>query len=216
MDFFRDTETFFSFLEARLLHPLPGEPAQNRMTSRSRIPTKTYLDQNPNYRTSAVLLPLFPHEGEMYTALIRRPTYEGTHSGQLALPGGRTEETDASLQATALRETLEEVGIAVPQKQILGELTPLYIPPSNFLVHPFVARLHDRPQWIPDPKEVDAVLEIPLSVLFDPKVKERRKITVGKSFAIDAPAYILNGEVLWGATAMIFSELEALLLEEIR
>ena len=211
MDLFRDTEKFFSFLEARLLHPLPGEPAQNRMTSRSRIPTKTYLEQNPNYRTSAVLLQLFPHAGEIHTVLIRRPTYEGTHSGQLALPGGKTDETDASVQATALRETLEEVGIVVKPQQVLGELTPLYIPPSNFLVHPFVARLPARPQWKADPKEVDAVIEIPLSVLFDPKVKERRKIPVGKNMIIDAPAYILNGEVLWGATAMIFSELEALL-----
>lgn len=208
MPSFREPAQFFSQLEERFRQPLPGETAQNRMTSRARISTQEYLQRNSNYRLSAVLLPLFPHEGEIFTALIRRPTYDGTHSGQLALPGGKAEENDASLLHTALRETQEEVGLRLSETDVFGKLSPVYIPPSNFLVHPFVAKLDTRPDWIPDAHEVDAVLEFPLSKIFDPSVKERRRISIGKNMFIDVPCYVLDGQVLWGATAMMFAELE--------
>lgn len=212
MQLFRDPAGFFRLLEARFLRPLPGENAQNTMTSRARISTQEYLARNPNHRNSAVLMPLFPYRGEIYTALIRRPVYEGMHSGQLALPGGKVEESDASLKQTALRETMEEVGLTLPETAIFGSLTSVYIPPSNFLVHPFVAKLEARPEWVPDAHEVESVLEFPLSQVFDPSVKDRRRIAVGKDFFVEAPCYVLNGEILWGATAMMFAELEAMVL----
>src|SRR5690349_21207663 len=106
---------FFASLKMRLLQPLPGEAAQNRMTSRTRITTEKYLEQNPDYRHSAVLLLLFPQKEEVYTMLIRRPTYDGMHSGQLALPGGKMDPGDVSPMHTAIRETLEEVGVTVPE-----------------------------------------------------------------------------------------------------
>jgi 8-oxo-dGTP pyrophosphatase MutT (NUDIX family) len=204
-------EEFFSALKDKLLQPLPGEPAQSRMTSRARISTEEYLKQKPDHRTSAVLLPLFPNEGTIYSALIRRPAYDGLHSGQLALPGGKSEKEDVSLLHTSLRETKEEVGIDVDEKNILGKLSPLYIPVSNFLVHPFVAQLKEKPKWIPDNHEVDEVIEFPISILFDPAFKSRQRILIGKNMFIDAPCYIINGQILWGATAMIFSELETIL-----
>jgi 8-oxo-dGTP pyrophosphatase MutT (NUDIX family) len=207
-------DLFFETLRKRLAQPLPGEQAQNRMTSRARISTADYLVQRPDHRVSAVLLPLFPHNGTITAALIRRPSYEGTHSGQLALPGGKAEETDTSPAYTALREMKEEVGVLLNEAAILGELSPVYIPVSNFLVHPFVAQLPAKPAWIPDPREVDEVIEFPISLLDDETVKSRRRIPVGKNAFVEAPCYLVSGHVLWGATAMMFSELEALLKGE--
>lgn len=146
--------------------------------------------------------------------LIRRPSYDGMHSGQLALPGGKADEGDRSLMFTAIREMEEEVGIKIPEANILGALSPVYIPVSNFLVQPFAAKLSEKPTWIPDKHEVDAIIEFPLVHLLDTAVKDRRRITIGKNMFIDAPCYIVDGQVLWGATAMIFSELESILRGE--
>jgi 8-oxo-dGTP pyrophosphatase MutT (NUDIX family) len=204
-------EEFFSALKNKLSLSLPGETAQNRMTSRARISTAEYLKSKPDHKISAVFISLFPFQNTIYTALIRRPSYDGLHSGQLALPGGKSESGDGSLAITALRETKEEVGIEVSEQNILGELSSVYIPVSNFLVHPFVGKLNERPNWIPDKHEVDEIIEFPISLLFDPAAKDRRRILIGKNMFIDAPCYIINGQILWGATAMIFSELEEIL-----
>ncbi|MCA6361997.1 MAG: CoA pyrophosphatase [Bacteroidetes bacterium] len=206
-------DEFFLHLQRRLQQPLPGADAQNRMTMRSRKTVEEYLAENPGHRRSAVLMPLFPHKGEIHTLLIKRPSYQGVHSGQLALPGGAEEAEDASPAQTALREAREEVGLHAGEEQLLGALSPLYIPPSNFLVRPFVAQLPQRPQWLPSPDEVEALLEIPLRTFLDPAVKDTRKINIGSGITIEAPCYIIEGNILWGATAMMFSEMEALLEE---
>lgn len=154
---------------------------------------------------------LYPIDGVVNTMIIRRPSYEGVHSGQLALPGGRKDESDATALHTALRETQEEVGVNVPAENVLGELSSLYIPPSNFLVHPFVAWLDVQPAFTPDPREVDAIIEVPLSTFTDPLIKTRKRIYIGANTFVDAPSYILGENDLWGATAMMFAELEAML-----
>jgi 8-oxo-dGTP pyrophosphatase MutT (NUDIX family) len=210
LDLLNQPELFFEAFKKRIAETLPGEAAQHRMSSRARIPTADYLKQNPSHRNSAVLLPLYPHAGTIYTALIRRPSYDGMHSGQLGLPGGKAEEGDASFTFTAIRETEEEVGIKIPGENILGALSSVYIPVSNFLIYPFVAKLDERPQWIPDKHEVDAVIEFPVTYLFAAELKDRRRISLGNNMFIDAPCYIIDGQILWGATAMIFSELESL------
>ena len=207
-------DKFFSSLRRRLALPLPGEAAQNKMTSRVRISTADYLRQRPDHVHSAVILPLFLRDQKIFTALIRRPSYPGAHSGQLALPGGKREPSDTSLLETALRETREEVGIEISHQHILGALTSLYIPVSNFLVQPFIALLPEAPKWEMDKNEVDAIIETPVEIFSDQKFKDRKRITIGKSMFIEAPCYLVNGEILWGATAMIFSELEAILAGE--
>lgn len=209
---FSPFDEFVRELRTRLAQPLPGEEAQNRMTSRpGRFSTAQFLQQRSDYRNSAVLLLAYPGPQGPCTALIVRPEYEGVHSGQLALPGGRHEPGDASLIQTALRETQEEIGIDVQLQQVIGALTPLYIPVSNYLVHPFVAALPARPHFIADPKEVSAVLEVPLSLFVDPSAKARKAISAGGGANILAPCYMVQERVLWGATAMMFSELEAIL-----
>lgn len=198
-------------LRTRFQQPLPGAEAQNRMTARGRVSLDQYLRQNPNYRSSAVLLPIFQADGIWQTLLIERPGNQGIHSGQLALPGGAVEPDDHSLMHTALREAEEEVGLPQHLPEIIGSLTPLYIPPSNFLVHPFVALLPERFNWRPSPDEVNALLEIPLHHFLDPSIKDRRRITIGKNLFVDAPCYMIDEKPLWGATAMMFSELEEML-----
>lgn len=159
------------------------------------------------------MLLLYPVDGLIHTMIIKRPSYDGIHSGQLALPGGKMDEGDGTPIHTAIRETLEEVGVSVSVQDVIGELTPLYIPPSNFLVHPFVAWLNERPTFVPDKREVEVILETPLTTILDPLLKSRRRITIGTNTFIDAPCYIIGDETLWGATAMMFAELEALLNE---
>jgi 8-oxo-dGTP pyrophosphatase MutT (NUDIX family) len=204
-------ENFRTALSTRLLQPLPGAEAQDAMSSRVRLPLQTYLDKHPDFRTSAVLMLLYPIDRVIHTMIIRRPSYEGIHSGQLALPGGKKDEEDPSVLHTALRETLEEVGVVVPEQNVIGQLTSLYIPPSNFLVHPFIAWLDERPPFKPDPREVDVILEVQLSMFVDPQIKARKRIHIGENTFVDAPSYVLGENNLWGATAMIFAEMEAIL-----
>lgn len=204
-------QAFRNALEARLKLPLPGASAQDAMSSRVRLPLEKYLEKHPDYRTSAVLMLLYPIDRVVHTLIIRRPAYEGIHSGQLALPGGKKDEQDTSSLDTALRETREEIGVDIDSGNVIGALTSLYIPPSNFLVHPFVAWLDERPVFKPDPREVDVVLEIELSTLIDPHIKTRKRIYIGANTYVDAPSYVLGENNLWGATAMMFAEMEAIL-----
>jgi 8-oxo-dGTP pyrophosphatase MutT (NUDIX family) len=202
---------FREALEARLKLPLPGSAAQDGMSSRVRLPLQSYLEKHPDYRTSAVMMLLYPLQGEVHTMIIKRPSYDGIHSGQLALPGGKRENGEQPVH-TAIRETLEEVGVSVSVQDVIGELTSLYIPPSNFLVHPFVAWLPEKPVYVIDEREVDILLEVPLTTFLDPQLKTRKRIYIGANTFVDAPCYMIGEEILWGATAMMFAELEALLV----
>jgi 8-oxo-dGTP pyrophosphatase MutT (NUDIX family) len=211
LDLLNSPNTFFPLLQQRLANPLPAEIAQNRMTSRARISTQQYMSNNPNFKSSAVLILLFPQNSTIYSALIRRTAYDGKHGGQLSFPGGKVELSDITLENTAIRETHEEVGVRVNYKDILGKLSPLYIPVSNFLVQPFIALHPIHPAWVKDNHEVAEIIEFPLSNLLDESLKDRRRISIGPNRFVDAPCYILNNQVCWGATAMILAEFESLL-----
>lgn len=143
--------------------------------------------------------------------LILRKTYKGVHSNQVGFPGGRVESFDKDLEQTALRETEEEVGIFRKDVQIIKKLTKLYIPPSNFWVHPYMGLLHKTPSLIAQEEEVEKIIEVDLDHFLD----ERNMITeiLSTSYAenIEVPAFSLNGHVVWGATAMMLSELKDLI-----
>ncbi|GAA4467559.1 CoA pyrophosphatase [Nibrella saemangeumensis] len=196
--------TFTEALHRNLQEPLPGEAAHRKMASASRM--RQMLKPNERTRKSAILIVFYPYQGSIYMPLILRPIYDGVHAGQMAFPGGRMERTDRSLIQTALREAQEEIGIRVTDVRVLGTLTELYIPPSNFFVLPVVGILPYRPDFYPDPREVDRVVEVELHTLMDESIIGINEIEV-RGTTIDAPFYQIQEFRVWGATAMMISEL---------
>jgi len=165
-------------------------------------------------RQAAVLIFLYQKAGEWHFPLILRPDYDGVHSGQMAFPGGRWEQQDADLAETALRETQEEIGVQVERAALAGKLSELYIPPSNNLVNPFLAIGHTAPKkFIPDPKEVAKVLEVPVNQLKNPEIIQKTRFTFQNGVSFTAPSFVIDGHTIWGATAMILSEMLEILDE---
>lgn len=198
-------------LRKRLQQPLPGMRAHELMIGRVLpLPNEIPVSARP----SAVLFLLFGKETNLHLLLIQRTADGHAHSGQVSAPGGRWEPADADLRTTALRETEEEVGIAPAGVNVLGALTPLYIPVSNFLVHPFVGYMPALPALQPSVLEVARTLEVPLDGLFHPSAKVTTVVRPHSvpGLVMQVPAYKLaDGTIIWGATAMMLSELEAVL-----
>ena len=167
----------------------------------------------PNHREGAVLLLLYPGPGdELHFILTRRPEYNGHHSGQMSFPGGRREPGEP-LSATALRETHEEIGVPPRTLTLLGPLSPMYIPPSNFMVYPFVAFTAARPAFHPN-HEVAEIVEAPLSILLDESIRHTERRFIDRLGNTEIPYFDIRGHKVWGATAMILSEVTALLQPE--
>lgn len=188
---------------------LPGVEAQLLMAPPSRdILLRQNRHQGPA-RKAAVLIPLFYQEGKLSTLLITRNVYEGVHSGQVAFPGGKAEPSDTSLIDTALREAAEEVGLEPANVLVLGSLTDVYIPPSHFMVTPVVGFLNSVPTVTPDGHEVMLVSSVALETLFDPDNRKELEINTPAG-RLSTPAYCVADLVIWGATAMMISELECI------
>jgi 8-oxo-dGTP pyrophosphatase MutT (NUDIX family) len=199
---------FTTQLVNNLKYPLPGESAHQVMQATSKM----RLSFKPNLRTrkSAVLILFYPYQGEIYFPLILRPAYDGVHSGQVAFPGGRYELSDENLIRTALREAQEEVGLRLTDVSILGCLTELFIPPSNFYVLPVIASMPYRPDYFPDPREVEDVFEVKLSEITDEGIVGASNLQI-RGEQVHAPHYDVHGYKIWGATAMMISELLAVI-----
>jgi 8-oxo-dGTP pyrophosphatase MutT (NUDIX family) len=202
---------FLSLLKAALALKLPGEAAQNRLSRLRSYSTAEYLLRNPSHRESAVLIVIWPEADTWRCLLIQRPEYDGPHGGQMGLPGGRREETDRDLMQTAIRETLEETGVEVPEEAVAGALSSLYIPVSNFLVQPYVALIRQRPVFHPDPSEVSALLDFDLKLLLKPETLKSKERMLAKGLQARTPYFDIEGSEVWGATAMMLSELAAVL-----
>lgn len=201
---------FIQLLRANLQSPLPGFEIQMKMApyprSGGRLP---YDAPKADARHSAVLVLLYPHMGELHLVLTLRPTYDGTHSGQVSFPGGRYEEGDGDLTETALRECHEEIGVRPDEMMVLGRLTPLYVFVSNNMVTPVVAWCDQRPAFAPDEREVAQLLEVPLRHLLDPANRRVEQWELRDRLAT-VPFYTVAGQKVWGATAMMLGELLAL------
>jgi len=183
-----------------LRSPLPGEKAHQRMIPEIR---ESFIHEEDPVE-AAVMILLYPSSGKPSLVLIKRNEYPGHHSAQVSLPGGMREVADESLEKTAIRETCEELGIP-GSMQILGSLTPLYIPVSNYLVTPFVGWMNRRPDFQPDISEVQYIIEAPLDTLTDP-VNQGNETIFRHGAMIEVPCYLVGKELIWGATAMILSE----------
>ena len=201
---------FIERLRSRLTGDLPGEAAQYRMAPAARPRMDEALSVSTQQRQSAVLLFLFPQQGEWRTILMKRTDGGGVHSGQVSIPGGQLEPGENHAQA-ALREFQEETGIDVNSSQLLGKLSELFIPPSNFLVRPFVAHANQRPQFEPDPVEVEELIELPISDLMNDLTVKRGTVRLSGGAWVQAPYFDVLGHTVWGATAMILSEFKEVL-----
>ncbi len=191
-----------------MLGPLPGIQARLAMAP---IPRIFDPPSGVDPRQAGVLLLLYPVHAALHLALTVRTSNLNHHSGQISLPGGGWEKGDASLRETALREAQEEIGIATAGLELFGPLTPLYIPPSNNVIHPFVAYTPQRPAFRPDPKEVAELLEVPLRLLLDPAVR-REEDWDWRGAILHVPFYAVSDEQkVWGATAIVLAEFLALL-----
>ncbi len=201
------TTPTIEFVRAAMRGPLPSLEAQITMAPRPRS-----FSPAPGVepRQAGVLLLLYPIRGVLRLVLTVRTADLDHHSGQISLPGGGWEEGDASLQETALREAREEIGIVTDGLELLDSLTPLYIQPSNNVVHPFVAYAPQRPDFYPDPKEVAELLEVPLHLLLNPATRREEDWT-WRGAPLHVPFYAVGEHKVWGATAIILAEFLALL-----
>ncbi|WP_244299565.1 NUDIX hydrolase [Aquimarina algiphila] len=188
---------------------VPGESSHFIMAPDLRIKELNKLKiEERNPRNAAVMMLFYPKEGITHIVLILRPDYEGVHSGQIALPGGKVEQHDLNYKETALRETQEEVGVNTNTVKVIKTLTKVYIPPSNFWVHPFLGFTENRPDFVAQEEEVAKIIEVPLSKLLDERNVVPQKLSTSYAKNIEVPSFELNGYVVWGATAMMLSELK--------
>jgi 8-oxo-dGTP pyrophosphatase MutT (NUDIX family) len=196
---------------------LPGEVSHHKMSPIERLKELTaHAIKKNTAKKAAVMVLFYPNDaGETYLALILRKTYKGVHSAQVGFPGGKAEPFDASSQDTALRETEEEIGIPQKDISILKKTTEIFIPPSNFFVQPFIGICNKTPHFIPQEEEVEALIEVALSHFLDDRICITRTVTTSYATDIEVPAYLLNDHVVWGATAMMLSEVRELLKEVI-
>ena len=197
-------------IRAALKKPLPGLAAQIKLAPEYRMES---LRATPpaDARPAGVLILLYPHNGAWHIPLMKRVEDGLVHSGQISLPGG-SQEPGESLRQTALREACEEIGAACTEIDVLGQLSTIYIPPSNFLVTPTVGCVEQRPDFRCDPREVAELIEVPLSTLFDRAVIKREPWSL-RGLTVDVPFYQIGHHKVWGATAMILSEFSMLLAE---
>jgi len=170
-------------------------------------------DQILKAKKAGVLLLIHPIKDQAYFTLIERAAYEGVHSSQIAFPGGKYEQEDLNIEKTALREAHEEVNIIPTDVKIITTLSNLYVPPSNFYITPVLGFSKVRPKYIAEQKEVQNILEIPLSELLNPNIIQETKIRMGKHGKITTPFLDLQNKIVWGATAVILNELRHHLLQ---
>lgn len=191
---------------------LLAEAAHQIMMPPERIELlkKVTIEQN-NPRKAAVLMLLYPKNKTTHLVLIERNSYFGVHSSQIAFPGGKLEQGDTSLAFTAMRETQEEIGVSMDKITIIKAFTEVYIPPSNFLVFPFLAYSHEELQFMPDPKEVASIIELPIEIFLDDVIVVKRKLSTSYASEILVPAFKVQEHYVWGATAMMLSELKEVL-----
>ena len=212
MAHFSDFSNFAFQLKQRLKKPLPGRSAQLKMAPKPIDERRFAEDPSRPARLGGVMVLLYQEDRQVRIPLMKRPIYNGAHSGQVSFPGGKFEEGDANLVETALRETEEEIGIDMGEIEVLGNLSEMFIVASNFKVLPTVGIVREFPIFKLDRKEVEAIYTPSLQQFTDvvePKVKTMHF----PPYTIHSPYYDVEGQVVWGATAMILGELAEVIKE---
>ncbi len=193
--------------------PLPAEASQFKMSPPFR---ERLIERNkakiPFAKQAGVMALFYPDfDQQTRIVLILRKTYRGVHSAQIGFPGGKIEELDIDLEMTAKRETYEEVGVQIDAIEIFKALTGVYIPPSNYYVMPFIGISRSTPAFRMQDEEVEEIVEVRLDHLLDDKLVISQSVSTSYNVELEVPAFHLNGHVVWGATAMVLSEVKDLL-----
>lgn len=205
-----DFELFLKNIPKIQNSPLPASESHLKMAPMERIKMLKLWDYSElNPKKAAVMALFYPKNNQTHLVLIQR-TAHGIHSSQIALPGGKQEEQDPDLAYTAVRETQEEIGIEPQKINMITPLSAIYVPPSNFLVHPYIGHLEQTPEFTLQANEVAQIIEVPL-VDFLTAPTTLHNIKASYSEFIGVPAYTIQGNIVWGATAMILSELRDVL-----
>ena len=163
-------------------------------------------------RPGSVLILLYEEDGDIKFPLIKRPDYAGTHGGQVSLPGGKTEPGEDSIE-TALRETQEEIGVPGQEIEILGRLSEFHVIPSNYMITPVVGTIRIIPTFVPDPFEVSRILNGSIKALIKDDAVATTEILAAGQYRLKAPHFQIDGEIVWGATAMMLNEFRFILRE---
>ena len=207
-----DFQDFLKFVPNLIPIELPAELAHMKMAPKERLEALKNINlETKNPRIAAVMMLLYPKKDKTHLVLIVRNAYNGVHSSQIAFPGGKYENTDLDFRETALRETHEEIGVAPEKIDVIKDFTPMYIPPSNFLVHPFLGISDEELSFYPDIREVAAIIELPLSVFLSDEIIIEATLSTSYANDVLVPAFNIQNHIVWGATAMILSELRDVL-----
>lgn len=207
-----DFQDFLQYVPNIIPIKLPATASHLKMAPKERIDGLKNLDLNAiNARIAAVMMLVYPKNNKPHLVLIVRNAYNGVHSSQIAFPGGKFETTDSGFEETALRETHEEIGVLPEKIKVIREFTPMFIPPSNFLVHPFLGIASEELTFYPDVREVADVIELPLSVFLNDEIIIEARLSTSYGPNILVPAFNIQNHIVWGATAMILSELRDVL-----
>lgn len=209
-------EEFKEKLRVELASDLPGELAHSMMMPTVRDDNMRMPAGLPPPMKSAVLVLFYPDEhGHINFPLIQRPTYNGAHSAQVSFPGGKEESTDKNLTHTALREAQEEVGIIPEKVEIIGKMTDLFIWVSNYMVTPVVGFVNEEPPFQKDDQEVEAIIKADLYDIINPEKRKEGTIIARGKYKIQTPYFDIDNRIVWGATAMMLSEL-SMIVEKAR
>lgn len=185
-------------------------PAINALLGYPRSSAAEARKMHPPVKESAVLMSLFLRNGVWHTVFMLRPDGASIHSNQISFPGGKMEKDENAMQA-ALREANEEIGVKENQLKIIGKLSELYIPPSHFVVQPFIGIIDPEPVFTPNQKEVHSLIEFPISSFLRHSIVLEKEIFIPTfNRTIRAKYFDVNGMTLWGATAMMIQEFRTL------
>lgn len=205
-------DAFLNYIPQIIEEKLPGEKVHMEMMPLERIAIFKDLElEKINPREASVMMLFYPKNDKPHLVMILRNSYKGVHSSQIGFPGGKVEKFDTSLADTALRETFEEIGVDRELITIVKPFTPLYIPPSNFKVYPFLGYATQELIFNPDDREVFGIIEMPLSTLMDDNTKVSKTLGTSYMEEVDVPAFKFEEYYIWGATSQMLNELKEVL-----
>ena len=197
-------DEYIKELEESLKGTLPAHGAHRKVMNHRKA-AHQLDDISLNAKQSAVLIHIYPKNEELHIVFIQRPIYDGVHSGQIALPGGKAEEIDLGIEATALREADEELNIKSSDLKVIGKLTPIYVPPSNFMIHPIIGYQESRPNFVIQESEVASYIECKLEYLIGEDKLISSEVIAGGS-RMNVKGFQLGEHFVWGATGMMIKE----------